>query len=103
MTGGLEALQIVHIVSLIFSCCTSHHSALSSLDASCFLNVAGNCPNGTAWVDVAYATDVAHLSAECSNAGICDRVNGSCVCFEGYTGNACQRSKSNIYVVERGG
>ncbi len=53
------------------------------------------CPNGTAWADKAYATDKAHQVTECSNAGICDRKTGTCKCFEGYTGAACQRSKLN--------
>lgn len=53
----------------------------------------GVCPFGTAWADKAYAPDVAHQSAECSNAGICDRSSGNCKCFPGFTGNACQRSK----------
>ena len=52
----------------------------------------GNCPNGTAWADKAYALDSAHQSAECSNAGICDRASGVCKCFSGFTGAACQRS-----------
>eukprot|EP00981_Chlorochromonas_danica_P006069 scaffold1268_cov174-Ochromonas_danica.AAC.3 len=52
----------------------------------------GTCPNGTAWVDKAYATDAAHQLAECSNAGLCDRSTGQCQCFTGFTGSACQRS-----------
>ena len=51
----------------------------------------GTCPYGVAWADKAYALDKAHTSAECSNAGICERSSGICTCFEGYTGIACQR------------
>jgi hypothetical protein len=29
---------------------------------------------------------------ECSDAGICDRSTGSCQCFDGYEGSACQRT-----------
>jgi len=29
---------------------------------------------------------------ECSNKGICDRQAGTCECFEGYEGSACQRA-----------
>lgn len=34
----------------------------------------------------------AHEYRECSNKGICDRASGTCACFEGYDGSACQRA-----------
>jgi hypothetical protein len=34
----------------------------------------------------------AHSYMECSNKGLCDRVSGECVCFDGYEGSACQRT-----------
>jgi hypothetical protein len=34
--------------------------------------------------------DTAHSYMECSNKGICDRKSGSCGCFDGYSGSACQ-------------
>lgn len=37
-------------------------------------------------------TDTAHYYMECSNKGICDRSSGSCECFPGYEGSACQRA-----------
>ena len=49
------------------------------------------CPYGVAWADKAYAKDQAHSKAECSNAGVCSRSVGMCTCFDGYTGQACQR------------
>ena len=55
------------------------------------LNV-GSCPIGQAWADKAYAIDSAHQSVECSGAGLCDRHQGRCLCFDGYSGAACQRS-----------
>jgi len=29
---------------------------------------------------------------ECSDAGVCDRATGMCVCYEGHEGSACQRT-----------
>mmetsp|Transcript_4462 Transcript_4462/g.5785 ORF Transcript_4462/g.5785 Transcript_4462/m.5785 type:complete len:279 (+) Transcript_4462:229-1065(+) len=49
------------------------------------------CPSGKAWADVPTASDTAHALAECSNRGICDRGSGECTCFDGFTGDACQR------------
>ncbi len=37
-------------------------------------------------------SNTAHDYMECSNKGLCDRSDGSCVCFEGYEGSACQRA-----------
>jgi hypothetical protein len=37
-------------------------------------------------------TNTAHEYRECSNKGICDRQTGTCACFEGYDGSACQRA-----------
>lgn len=37
-------------------------------------------------------TNTAHDYAECSNKGLCDRSTGTCQCFEGYEGSACQRA-----------
>lgn len=34
----------------------------------------------------------AHYYMECSNKGTCDRKAGSCACFDGYDGAACQRA-----------
>lgn len=49
------------------------------------------CPFGNAWNDMAYATDLAHASAECSNRGLCDRATGLCACMENFGGSACER------------
>ena len=56
--------------------------------ADCSLKV---CPFHEAWTDQAVSTDVAHLPAECSNMGICDRTTGTCMCRIGWEGKACER------------
>lgn len=35
--------------------------------------------------------DGIHAYSECSSKGTCDRSTGTCVCFNGYEGHACQR------------
>lgn len=50
----------------------------------------GTCAFGTAWFDEAVSSAEAHQSAECSNQGICNRVDGYCECRSGYSGKACQ-------------
>ena len=48
------------------------------------------CPKGKAWFGVPSTANVAHLEAECSNAGDCDYASGQCACVKPYTGEACQ-------------
>jgi len=36
--------------------------------------------------------DEGHFYMECSNKGLCNRVEGTCTCFAGYTGTACIRA-----------
>ena len=51
------------------------------------------CPKGTAWTtDVVEGENKAHPRMECSNKGVCNRVNGECMCFENYDGKACERT-----------
>lgn len=50
------------------------------------------CPYNRAWTDIPFANNVAHLNAECSNAGVCDRTTGLCQCYPGYEGRACDRT-----------
>ncbi|KAJ0395632.1 hypothetical protein P43SY_003288 [Pythium insidiosum] len=49
------------------------------------------CPMGKAWFDLPSADNTAHALVECSNAGVCDRSKGDCVCNSGFTGAACNR------------
>jgi hypothetical protein len=37
-------------------------------------------------------SNTAHYYMECSNKGMCDRIAGTCECFQGYDGSACQRA-----------
>jgi len=104
---GLELKLLLLLASLIpladsvcANACSGHGICGPSNICSCFPGWQGGaadcsyrqCPMGPAWADKAYATDKAHLPAECSNAGTCDRTTGNCVCFDGFTGSACQRS-----------
>ena len=52
----------------------------------------GVCPTNIAWVDKAYGVEEAHQLAICSNAGSCDYSTGKCNCFDGFAGDACERS-----------
>jgi hypothetical protein len=49
------------------------------------------CPRGPAWFDEPSGPDRAHELVECSNAGICDKLTGKCVCRAGFVGAACER------------
>lgn len=49
------------------------------------------CPYDFAWVDNPDNNGRFHKYAECSGQGICARDTGSCECFPGYEGKACQR------------
>ncbi|KAJ1460038.1 hypothetical protein M885DRAFT_510612 [Pelagophyceae sp. CCMP2097] len=49
------------------------------------------CPGGPAWADVPTEVDTAHALAECSAKGDCERVTGTCMCYPGFSGAACER------------
>ena len=55
-----------------------------------------NCPTGPAWANKPQSLDAPRANVECSNAGSCNKRLGLCECFPGFTGNACQRSKTQI-------
>ena len=50
------------------------------------------CPYGAAWVDKARRLNDAHRISECSSKGNCNRDNGKCMCFPGYSGDSCERN-----------
>eukprot|EP01006_Ploeotia_vitrea_P064757 TRINITY_DN8884_c0_g1_i1.p1 TRINITY_DN8884_c0_g1~~TRINITY_DN8884_c0_g1_i1.p1 ORF type:complete len:288 (-),score=-8.20 TRINITY_DN8884_c0_g1_i1:102-965(-) len=54
---------------------------------------ARTCPSWRAWSDIPTSSTTAHNVAECANRGTCDRTTGTCKCFPGFTGTACERSR----------
>lgn len=48
------------------------------------------CPQGPAWFGAPEGVDNSHRQMECSNRGICDITTGTCSCFDGFEGDACQ-------------
>ncbi|KAE9038099.1 hypothetical protein PR003_g7174 [Phytophthora rubi] len=61
--------------------------------ASWILTNSQQAPSGTyEYFNPNAATSEAHFYMECSNKGLCDRSLGSCTCFDGYEGVACQRA-----------
>ena len=82
------------ILYLIYVTIYKNLSIYINLYINLYIYILGECPQGVAWTDKAYATDKAHQLVTCSNAGTCDISNGTCTCFDGYTGDACQRSMS---------
>jgi hypothetical protein len=50
------------------------------------------CPYDIAFSDAPDMNDEFHKYAECSGRGLCDRNTGECACFDGYTGQGCQRT-----------
>lgn len=71
------------------------HSSLPSAGRFGLLpfDIAGKCPTGSAWADIAIGTDIAHQPSLCSNRGICETTTGQCKCMEGYEGLGCSRSE----------
>ena len=85
--------------------CSNHGTCEKNLNCNCFNGPDGapewtgpdcslrTCPTDIAWVSsVAKNHDDVHPIAECSNQGLCDRKSGTCACFPGYEGTACQRT-----------
>lgn len=60
----------------------------AAISGSCTERV---CPYGVAISDLATAENKAHALAECSNAGVCNRVTGRCQCRAPWSGSACDR------------
>ena len=54
------------------------------------------CPRNAAWAGKPWDDDSAHQSVECSNMGRCNRGTGTCECFDGFTGAACDRMSCDL-------
>ncbi|GMH97852.1 hypothetical protein TrVE_jg3183 [Triparma verrucosa] len=49
------------------------------------------CPVGYAWGTLPTSSDMGHPLKECSGSGKCNRAQGVCICFEGFSGTKCER------------
>ncbi|KAG3248892.1 hypothetical protein PI124_g6449 [Phytophthora idaei] len=50
------------------------------------------CPSNYAWNSIPTSTTTAHdIIVECSAMGVCNRPTGTCKCFSGFEGSACER------------
>lgn len=84
--------------------CSNHGTCEKNSNCKCFTGLDGEdewtgpdcslrtCPRDFAWVGDVINSNNLHPWVECSNKGTCDRKSGSCKCFPGYDGVACQRS-----------
>jgi len=52
------------------------------------------CDRGVSWNVVADGSNHKHKDeVECSDGGVCDTSTGECICYPGFEGSACQRTK----------
>lgn len=84
--------------------CSNHGTCEMNNNCKCFTGLDGmaewvgpdcsqrTCPSDNAWVGEVVNANNLHPVTECSNKGICDRKAGTCACFPGYEGVACQRT-----------
>lgn len=84
--------------------CSNHGTCEKNNNCKCFTGLDGEaewtgpdcsqrtCPRDFAWVGDVMNSNNLHPWVECSNKGSCDRKSGTCTCFPGYDGVACQRS-----------
>jgi hypothetical protein len=84
--------------------CSNHGTCETNLNCKCFTGLDGEpewtgpdcslrtCPKDISWIGDVVTANNLHPVEECSNKGTCDRSTGSCMCFPGYEGIACQRT-----------
>jgi hypothetical protein len=94
--------------------CSGHGFCVANINCDCYKGLSGEplytgpdcslyrCPMDTAWVGaVVNANDMSPVT-ECSSRGLCDRSTGTCTCFPGYSGIACQRNECPLQCNGRG-
>jgi len=64
----------------------NHHTSWNAIERNTVVSKTGAILTG----DATYKA-VQHSVTECSSKGDCDRDNGQCKCFDGYTGKGCRR------------
>ncbi|CAM9454360.1 unnamed protein product [Phaeothamnion confervicola] len=107
--AGLAGVALLRMAPLVHAgccpnACSGHGSCSVDDSCVCYSNwqsgedsdLAGDCadracPYEFAWADAPGSTGLHHRYAECSNKGTCNRESGTCECFEGFSGKACQR------------
>jgi hypothetical protein len=84
--------------------CSNHGTCEVNMNCKCFTGLDGQpewtgpdcslrtCPKDISWIGDVVASNNLHPVEECSNKGLCDRSTGTCNCFTGYDGIACQRT-----------
>ena len=84
--------------------CSGHGVCMYNRNCVCYNGIDGEvewtgpdcsqrtCPKGYAWVGSVVNANDLHPWTECSNKGSCDRKSGTCKCYSGYEGVACQRT-----------
>ena len=78
--------------------CSGHGSCNATDSCTCYEGWDGardcslrDCKRGIALFSAGIHTTTDNNMAECSNAGICDRLTGFCVCKIGFVGPTCER------------
>jgi len=103
IVGLISLFAVSTVYSACDNACSGHGTCGADDVCQCYSNYrmgdedGGDCsdrvcPYDIAWVDHPDQNGLFHNYAECSNRGVCNRGTGECMCFDGYSGKACQRS-----------
>lgn len=108
-----NGIDVVRKGGLCDNHCSNHGTCETNLNCNCFTGIDSEpewtgpdcslrtCPKDKSWVGEIVDGDP-HPLVECSNKGTCDRTTGTCQCFPGYDGIACQRTVCNNNCNDRG-